>query len=495
MRSELGFGATFTAMTYLPHPTAVDPVFPTTVQQARFLADRDRGRPWPAAVRMLSAAVRVTGPLDVSFVRDALERLSARHAALRVRFERDGKNARRYTQRIVDATVELEVLDLSALRPEQRQAKFTADRERRAAFASGDGGLFRVKWFRFTAVEHVLVFFADPVIADCQSMDTLVGDYLSICGNDADRTAAEVPAAFASFLEFASWEAEALRSGYFQEAIDYWQGRWDRFAGARMAFEDFGRPPMPESPPIVGHGTAQLTLDGSTTQAIRRAAAPNHITPYTLMLAALAAVLARCARRSRVALWGSFSNRTPSTHDIVGCFRHRHLLGFEVWRQLSSRELLQQARTVVRQSVTHQGLPLEYLWHVAGYRPRYDDLVVSFDYTRWTPRSREVQFPHGAIAQRETLDEEAWEWTPTLAFHVEDRRDYFSLSVKYPEQCFAAAAMYDLLNQFRSVAGQLACDSNPSVEELLGQPGDWIEARAPAHPMAQLRPYDEASHL
>lgn len=332
-----------------------------------------------------------------------------------------------------------------------------------------------------------MILFVDPIVADCQSMDILTRDFLHFCTDSVHRGATgNLPPVRTSFPAFAAWQAEACKSGYFNAAMSYWHKQWATFGASRIILEDFSFALAPAAETGFTQGNVHLAVDAATRKAIRQGASQHSVTLYAFFVAAFSVLLKRYTGRSTLGFWSTLSNRKPITADVVGWFTNSHLIGLGLASNQSCKELLEQARAVVLGGLKHQELPLAHLWNVLACRPRFRDLGVKLEYTRYAPIEPKVRLPSGSTAERTRLSDLPTSLQPTLGVNVEDYGSQFSLHLKYPTACFPLEAMQELPYDFGCIAGKLASDGDAPIAELLG--GKFVPKaeRSTEHPMAQL---------
>ncbi|MEM9917682.1 MAG: amino acid adenylation domain-containing protein [Bacteroidota bacterium] len=131
-----------------------------------------------AAAYNLSSDIRLEGPLDHRLLEKALQRLVARHEALRTYFDKSET-----VQYVLSAMpVQLPVLDLSALSGDNQQAELEAAREEetRLPLDLFNGPLVRFRLLRLSDELHHLFFSVHHAIADGLSVGVIVQDMAAI---------------------------------------------------------------------------------------------------------------------------------------------------------------------------------------------------------------------------------------------------------------------------------------------------------------------------
>jgi hypothetical protein len=167
--------------------------------------------------------LRLSGPLDVDALRRAISTVVERHEVLRTNFElSDGSP----TQIVRPAAcVPLPELDLSTLPAEDRDraAREQLVRESRRTFDLQRGPLLRAVLIRLDQTEHLLLLTTHHIASDGWSRGILFGELLA--GYDAFSLgrAPALPSLPYQYLDFATWQRQALPGASFARDLDYWR--------------------------------------------------------------------------------------------------------------------------------------------------------------------------------------------------------------------------------------------------------------------------------
>jgi amino acid adenylation domain-containing protein/non-ribosomal peptide synthase protein (TIGR01720 family) len=244
--------------------------------------------PDASAAYTLTAAMRLTGPLDVVALNEALNRVIARHEALRLVLEPDGSGQHFVPLLRLDLMPE----DLSALPAEERTARLDArlEREAQTVFDLTHGPLLRAGLLRLEQREHVLVVSAHHIACDGISMDIVLQEVLSIYLGGRD-VSLEKPMGFA---EYVAWEGS--RRAAANAACDFWA---DRLREAVPVLELPLEQARPKLPGITA-GRETLTLDGAGLPALRAMGSRRGATPLITLLTCFAVLLHRLSGQDRL---------------------------------------------------------------------------------------------------------------------------------------------------------------------------------------------------
>jgi hypothetical protein len=157
-------------------------------------------------------AVRLSGPLDAAAAGRAIDALVARHEALRTRLVAGGGGR---PVQVIDPPRpgRLEVVDLSGLEPDQRQAALGEyiDRESLRPFTLAEGPLLRAWLLRLSGDEHVLLLVVHHTVFDGWSADVLLAELAALYAAGVTGEPSGLDELPVQFADYAIWERGRLQ--------------------------------------------------------------------------------------------------------------------------------------------------------------------------------------------------------------------------------------------------------------------------------------------
>lgn len=331
--------------------TVVDSAPLTTVQ--RRLWRRHHERVYPA-VYNVAHRVDLTGDLDETALRQAVEALVHRHAALRSRVaDREGL----LLQEILAPTpVPLPVDDATAV------DQWCADLAE-APFDLESGPLHRFRLARTGTGRWVLAVVLHHMVCDGVSLGILWDELAELYAAARQGRAAELPPAV-PHTDYARWEATGPTPERRAELVRYW----------RTALSDVDiLPTLPADHPrpaaISGRGAVYVsTVPGAVLERLDAAAAAAGGTPYAVLATAFATWLAGVGGTDSVVLATSSANRARPEHErVVGMVGDAVLVRVRP----GADQPLAEFTAALFGGLDHQDLPLEEV--VAAVAPEHVD--------------------------------------------------------------------------------------------------------------------------
>ncbi|MBB1259198.1 non-ribosomal peptide synthetase [Streptomyces alkaliterrae] len=320
----------------------------------------------------IPASFRISGPLDTACLVRALSEVLRRHEALRTNFATvDGVPA----QIVREASaVDVPVLDVPAPDVLSRAQAFAA-----RPFDLERDELFRAEILRVAPEEHVLLLCLHHIVSDGWSTAVLWQEIVTLYRVfRADQPSPLAPLAI-QYADFASWQNQWLETDGIRPQLEYWT---EQLRGLPALLNLPTDRPRPAVQGIEG-ATVPITLDRTTTDALRALAGERQSTMFMALLTAVNVLLSRYSSQEDIAVGTPIANRTRAEAEaLVGCFFNTLVIRTDLSGDPSFEELLGRVREVTLAAQTHQDLPFERLVEALnpprdpGHTPLFQALFV-----------------------------------------------------------------------------------------------------------------------
>ncbi|GHF94796.1 MULTISPECIES: non-ribosomal peptide synthetase [Amycolatopsis] len=333
-------------------PVRRDGPLPLSFAQQRlwFLSEFDPG----SAEYNTVFALGLTGALDVSALRAALDRLVERHEPLRTTFATvDGHGV----QLVRDTAAALELVETTA-------ADLPGLLEQAAARPFDlHEGVFRPVLFRTGEDEHVLVLVLHHIATDGWSMGVLATE-LGTCYAAARRgERADLPPLPVQYADFAVWQREHLD---VDEHLGYWRRRLDGLVPLELP-TDRPRPAVREA----AGDLRLLEVDAKVAEDLKTLARTGDATLFMVLAAAVQLLLSRYTGQRDITVGTATSGRNRADLEgLIGFFVNTVVLRSTVDERVPFEEFLAQVRATALEAFTHDDVPFERL--VEALRPERD---------------------------------------------------------------------------------------------------------------------------
>ncbi|WP_455901355.1 non-ribosomal peptide synthase/polyketide synthase [Rhodococcus gordoniae] len=314
-----------------------------------------------SAVNNIPVAVRLTGALDVEALRSAVADVLGRHESLRTIYpDVDGVG---YQQVLPVSEVEP---DLSPIDVTETQLVQSITDLVSSGFDVSTQAPFRAQLFAVSATEHVLALVVHHIAADGFSMGPLTRDIVSAY---AARAAGGEPGwepLPVQYADFAIWQREVLGSEDDPESVISSQVGFWRQTLAGLP-EQLDLPADHPRPAVATNRGAlyEFTLDETLHDRIVTLARERNATPFMVVHAALAVLLARLSGTDDIAIGTPVAGRGDAAlDDLVGMFVNTLVLRTRVDGGESFEQVLGRVRGADLEAFGHADLPFERLVEV-----------------------------------------------------------------------------------------------------------------------------------
>lgn len=329
-----------------------------TQQQVWFL---DQLRPGAAVDQLLSATLRLRGPLDVTALGSALSQVAARHEVLRTRYDTAGDSAVQIVGPAVP--VELTTVDLGELPAADRERQLCEIRidELRNPIDLRKQAPWRAGLVRLGPDENVLLITVHHIAFDGLSWSLLAAELTELYRAELRHEPHALPALARQYHEVA-----AGGDGYDPAHLEYWR---QRLAGLEpLDLPTDGVRPAEWDP---AGDSVELTVPAEVADRLRELGRAARATPFMVHMAAFQLLLSRLGGRSDVAVGLSVSTRAGAAQaPLIGMFVNTVVLRTDVDAAAGFATLLEQARHGSLTALRNVDVPFDKV--VAAVAPARD---------------------------------------------------------------------------------------------------------------------------
>lgn len=468
----VGSGAALPAAPRLEAGPRPEPL-PLSYEQERlwFLHKLDPASP----AYNIPVAFRLDGPLDLEALRSAFRALVARHEVLRTRF---AEVAGVPCQRIRDTLeVPFRVDDLTGGRPDR--AMTIAREEATAPFDLTADPLLRVRILRMAPETHVALVTMHHIVSDGWSVAILQNEIAAHYVAARSGTAAPLPALAVQYADYAVWQRRRLDADAAVERVAFWKRE---LAGAPEMLTLPLDHPRPARRKDAG-STRDVGLTPDLSACIADFARARGATPFIVVTAAWAALMARWSGQDDVVIGAPIANRgTAEVEPLIGFFVNTVALRADLAGAPGFAALVDRLRARALDAYGKADLPFEQVVdalkpaRVPGVNPLFQTVVAY----QAAPAS---EFVFGDVrATAVPMPESAAKFDLSLV--VEERADGLSAGITYALDLFLPRTVQRLAEQFRRLLEAALAEPERPVAELpltgTAEEAALVEASRPA---------------
>jgi amino acid adenylation domain-containing protein len=356
-------------------------IFPASFAQQRlwFLDRLFPGNPF----YNVSAALRVTGLLNIAALEQTFNEIVRRHEALRTTFRMlEGQLVQVIAPSL---TMPLPVVDLRTLSATEQDGEIRrlATEARSHPFDLSSEPLLRVMVLQLDSSEHILLLNLHHIICDGWSIGVLLRELGALYTAFANNQPSPLPELPIQYADFADWQREwlqgvgATHESPLQVQLAYWKQQLDnlpllnlptdrpRRVGAGLDINAgtnvVGKPTKP-APTTFRGATQFLELPKSLSEELETLSQRQGVTLFMTLLAAFQTLLYRYTQQEDIVVGSAIANRNRSEIEgLIGFFVNSLVLRTNLSGNPTFLELLDRVREVAIGAYAHQDLPFEKL--------------------------------------------------------------------------------------------------------------------------------------
>jgi amino acid adenylation domain-containing protein/thioester reductase-like protein len=303
--------------------------------------------------------LRLSGPLDVPALREAVRCLTSRHEVLRTRFYTVDEEPRQRILAEDDPAVPQVVLE------EVVDGVSRATELSRVPFDLAEEVPLRLHLLNEGPSEHVLLLLTHHVACDGQSLDVLLRELAEAYRAQVAGAPPAFPELPVRYVDYVLWKQDLLGeldrpTPETRRLLDFWR---EALADAPRELDIPHDTPDPHGPCEV-----RLPLDAEVVGGLERLARASGSTPGMICQAAVAAVLARVGAGPDLPLGTVTSGREDAAlDDVVGFFNNPLVVRIGVRGVSTLTELLGEVKQATLAALAHQAVPFD--WVVRDLNP------------------------------------------------------------------------------------------------------------------------------
>ena len=305
---------------------------------------------------------RVKGQLDRSALRRALDRIVARHEALRTTFiVIEGQPIQRIAA-AEESRFHLVEHDLVGTPDAQTKLEHLVRAEARAGFDLEAGPLIRGRLIRLGEEEHALLITMHHIVSDGWSMEVLTRELSALYGAFARGEQDPLPELSLQYADYAVWQRHWMEGEILRNQAEYWERT---LSGAPTLLElptDHRRPAEQD----YAGGWVRVELDKELSRGLKELSKKHGTTLYMTLLAGWGALLARLSGQEEVVIGTPVANRSRmEIEGLIGFFINRLALRLDVSGSPSVGEMLERVKEQTLAAQQHQDIPFEQVVELA----------------------------------------------------------------------------------------------------------------------------------
>ncbi|MEV2278999.1 amino acid adenylation domain-containing protein [Nocardiopsis sp. NPDC049922] len=416
--------------------------------------------------------LRISGPLDVTALRDALDTLVRRHEILRTTYPDPARPLQTVSP---PGPVALRREDVSHRPPDRRWAEAIrhASAEIASPFDLAEGPVFRALLITVESGPedplHVLVLNTHHIATDDWSSSLLLRELDEAYGALAEGREPRLRPLPVQYGDYSSWQHERMTGKRSERQLAWWR---ETLAATPRVLELPTDLPRPTTPSHRGAAVRRV-LGPGLADRVRAVAAAHGVTLYTALLSAFSLVLGHYSGQTRFAVGSLLSGRNAAeTESLAGLFVNAVALPADLTGAPPFSEVLSRTHSTIMGAFDHQDVTFEQVVADLGVdRTESRNPVYQVLYQCLESSERLHRLP-GLNAEPVALGEETAKVDLTLT--AVNGADHIELNLNYATDLFQAATAERLLGHLENVLERAVRDPDRKItrKAVLG-PAEW----------------------
>jgi amino acid adenylation domain-containing protein len=301
-----------------------------------------------------TTAVELSGKLDVSILRESVQRVVDRHESLRTVFQEHQGIPEQVV--VKNGTFGFTIWDCTLNENElsRRVGELSTP-----PMDLSTGPLLRVGVMRsFPGSDtHWVLFTLHHLIADGWSYSVFMRELGATYHSLSSGVEPVLPPIELQYRDYAAWQREFLRGEKLEELLRYWRRQLKGLAALDLP-TDFPRP----AKSLHQGRSVELWFDRRLSVRLRQVARQHNVTLFMLLMAGFQVALARCSGSRDIILGCDIANRNrQETEEMIGLLVNQLPLRVSIDSSDTFGTLLARTRRCCLKAYTYQDLPFERL--------------------------------------------------------------------------------------------------------------------------------------
>jgi amino acid adenylation domain-containing protein len=411
----------------------------------------------------ISWRAHLKGKLDRWALRRALDRIVARHEALRTTFISDGGEVAQRVAAIEDSRFHLAEHDLRQRVDGRIELDDLMEQEARAAFDLQAGPLIRGRLIQLGDDEHTLLITMHHIVSDGWSMGVLLNELSVLYRAFLDGEADPLPALGLQYIDYAVWQRKWMEGDILRRQAEYWR---EALAGAPVGL---GLPTDHSRPAQQNYAGAfvRVTLDEDLTAGLKELSKRHGTTLFMTLLGGWAALLARLSGQQDIVIGTPTANRRRiEVEELIGFFANTLALHLDFSGSPTVSELLARVKAQALAAQQHQDIPFEQVVEVVrparslSYSPIFQVMFA------WQNAPEGVlELPGLEVRSSQLAPQVTAKFDLTLSLREAGKTVVGGL--EYATSLFEAGTIERYLEYFRTLLEAMVADDGQAVDRLL----------------------------
>uniref|UniRef100_UPI0030EB2A98 amino acid adenylation domain-containing protein n=1 Tax=Ascidiimonas aurantiaca TaxID=1685432 RepID=UPI0030EB2A98 len=322
---------------------------------------------------------KLKGKIEFTRLDKAFKDLIERHEILRTLFREDTDEVRQYILEPEELDFRLEEVDLTGTTAQEQAVDAVIKEDLQVKFDLEEGPLLRGKLIRLSPSDSIFYCTMHHLISDGWSMEVMIRELMLLYYSYAKQTSITLPPLTVQYKDYAVWQQERLKEGYFEKGAAYWK---NQFEGELPVLAHFGDYPRPATKTYNG-GYITGSVNATTYRLFKDWCRENKGTSFMGAVALVGVLLHKYTAQEDIIIGSPVAGREhTSLKDQIGFYVNTLALRLRFDRKDPFQKMFEMVRDVTMNAYDHQNYPFDELVealkieHDFSRSPLFDVMVV-----------------------------------------------------------------------------------------------------------------------
>jgi len=325
----------------------------------------------------MSAAVRMSGIVDVNCLELALKDVIDRHEILRTYFKQEGLEIRQFIKEGVD--FKLEILGLNNSYPIQKKVDSYLHKLAHTPFNLENSPLLRATLIQTGKKEYIFFLSIHHIVSDEWSIGVLISEITKFYANHTGEKKVVFPPLSIQYKDFSVWSLKQKKQKSFIQLEKYWL---NRFAGDIPVLNL----PICKGRPLITTFTGNTITHKYSSgflNSLKAFSKANGVTLFATLFASVNALLYRYTFQEEIIIGTPVAGRNhPALKQQIGLYVNTLPIKTNLKRNLSFKDLVIRQQRILIEALDYQEYPFDQLveklnvQRTSSHSPLFDVMVV-----------------------------------------------------------------------------------------------------------------------
>ncbi|MCI5167692.1 MAG: hypothetical protein D3903_16775, partial [Candidatus Electrothrix sp. GM3_4] len=414
---------------------------------------------------------RIVGRLVPEILEQSLNDLVKRHEILRTTFPvKKGIPVQNIAKEL---SVHIPVTDLRSFQEKNKEKEELIRKDYKEPLDVVKGPVWRVKLLRLTEDTWIFILYIQHIIIDATSQEIFIRELFRLYESrlSGGEKCSSLPSLPYQYGDFSAWQRKFYNQEKLKETLEYYENLLVP-APPCLKFKDDQLDPSEEHVNIFSASFEGFELSYSLTERLNELSRQNHITLFTTLLSALAALLYRYTGCEDLMIGAPTNKRFyKGTEQLIGYFTGQSIIRIDVTGKPDCSTLLERTKYAVQSALEHQEVTCGQVVNAIGKKIVNQVIGQKRPYRvilNYLPRPVNFTAADITIYSEEQKMGESMGRDLTMPIWEEETRDgiFMRGGFKYRTDLFERRIIQQMIKNYKTLLNTITTDPRQSVSNV-----------------------------